>query len=358
MKNIYPSYYKNFRCIADKCPDTCCAGWQIVVDCESQKHYQAVEGSFGEKLKKVMTVDSDGDTVFTNINGKCPFLLENKLCEMYIELGESSLCRTCTLFPRHISFFGSRKETGLSLSCPEAARLIMCSSEPISFEECEECGEVQPNSIDPNLYFTLHKARKKAINILQNRKYSVKERLIAFLRFSEQVQLSLKHSPFVPEPDEAYFERAEFNKKRAEKAVSKYFDDLVLLEKLNPEWNLVLGDAACVSTDDFNSFKKNCPDFSWESEHLAVYFVFRYFLTAAYDGDLLTKAKFAVSSSITVLRIVASCNYTSKTERLNAMQKWSKEVEHSAENMEFLNRSIKKSRYYSTDNLINILSEE
>ena len=27
-----PSYYKNFRCIADKCPDNCCRGWEIDID--------------------------------------------------------------------------------------------------------------------------------------------------------------------------------------------------------------------------------------------------------------------------------------------------------------------------------------
>ena len=37
MKNIYPSYYKKFRCVADKCPDTCCAGWEVVVDPPSER---------------------------------------------------------------------------------------------------------------------------------------------------------------------------------------------------------------------------------------------------------------------------------------------------------------------------------
>ena len=32
MKTYYPSYYKNFICIADKCPITCCQEWNIGVD--------------------------------------------------------------------------------------------------------------------------------------------------------------------------------------------------------------------------------------------------------------------------------------------------------------------------------------
>lgn len=35
MIYTYPDYYKKFNCIADKCPDTCCGKWQIVIDDDS-----------------------------------------------------------------------------------------------------------------------------------------------------------------------------------------------------------------------------------------------------------------------------------------------------------------------------------
>lgn len=35
MIYTYPDYYKRFNCIADKCPDTCCGKWQIVIDDDS-----------------------------------------------------------------------------------------------------------------------------------------------------------------------------------------------------------------------------------------------------------------------------------------------------------------------------------
>lgn len=35
MLYTIPDYYDDFTCIADACEDTCCAGWQIVIDKES-----------------------------------------------------------------------------------------------------------------------------------------------------------------------------------------------------------------------------------------------------------------------------------------------------------------------------------
>ena len=49
MKIVTPDYYKNFKCIAGECTDTCCAGWDVDVDKESYKQYRRVIGSFGSK---------------------------------------------------------------------------------------------------------------------------------------------------------------------------------------------------------------------------------------------------------------------------------------------------------------------
>ena len=45
-----PDYYKEFECIADKCEDTCCAGWQIVIDKETLKKYIKVKGDFRKRM--------------------------------------------------------------------------------------------------------------------------------------------------------------------------------------------------------------------------------------------------------------------------------------------------------------------
>ncbi len=358
MNNTYPSYYKKFVCIADKCPDTCCAGWQIAVDPESAEKYKRAGGEIGKKLCRSMAVDEDGDTVFVSQNRRCPFLLESNLCELYIELGKESLCKTCTLFPRHVTHLGARKETGLSISCPEAARLIFESSEPISFETEQDDTLPEPNSIDPTLYFTLAKAQKTAINILQNRNFSVTQRLIAFVRFCDGTQQKIKAKEFaVTTVTEDFYEPVKFSPVKAKNTLHKCIKTLERLEKLDVQWNTELNAAKKITAEKAADFSAFFAQNEWEAEHLAVYFAYRYFMTAAFDGKLAEKAQFTVFSVVACLILQATLpDYSQKTSRIEAARRYSKEVEHSAENMEAVTLAIKKSRCFGSDNLINILS--
>ena len=40
MLYTIPDYYHEFSCVAGKCEDTCCAGWQIVADEASLEKYK------------------------------------------------------------------------------------------------------------------------------------------------------------------------------------------------------------------------------------------------------------------------------------------------------------------------------
>lgn len=349
MKNTYPTYYKKFECIADKCSDTCCAGWEIVVDDASAEKYSAVCGEFGDKLRSVMETDEDGDRIFRNINGRCPFLQKNGLCEMYIRLGKDSLCRTCEAFPRHRAYFGSRTETGISLSCPEAARIIMSDSAPITFETEETAAPLVPSDFDAELYLLLLKARKKAFSILQNRERPVHSRLIDVILLSENLDRLIRNREY-EEAEETISQSREneftFESKKlnAEKAFAKYIADHLEAEALTDDWKSILSSAKPCSYSE-----------EWEIEHLAIYLLFRYFLIAAYDCDLIGKVKFCIQAIIVIEGIIG--NNPDKQARIRLMQRYSKEIEHSADNMALIRSKIKKSKFYSTKNLINILKE-
>ena len=56
MEYVYPDYYPKFSCIAGRCEDTCCAGWQIMIDKESLKKYQRRDGKFRKPFKKLYSM--------------------------------------------------------------------------------------------------------------------------------------------------------------------------------------------------------------------------------------------------------------------------------------------------------------
>ena len=141
MKIRVPKYFKDFKCIASECEDTCCAGWGIVIDDETYKKYQKVEGDFGDRLRSEIVHDG-GENIFVLKGNDCPFLNENKLCDIYNEVGEDALCYTCKQYPRYMEEFGGLREIGISLSCPEAARIILRNSKKATFELDENDEEV------------------------------------------------------------------------------------------------------------------------------------------------------------------------------------------------------------------------
>ena len=54
MKVTAPAHYALFHCLAGACPDTCCVGWEVVVDEESARRYRGVDGALGERLRDAL----------------------------------------------------------------------------------------------------------------------------------------------------------------------------------------------------------------------------------------------------------------------------------------------------------------
>lgn len=44
MKLVTPSFYKDFKCIAGACPDSCCQGWEVDADEASLAYYKTLSG--------------------------------------------------------------------------------------------------------------------------------------------------------------------------------------------------------------------------------------------------------------------------------------------------------------------------
>ena len=57
MKLYAPQYYKDFKCIADKCDHSCCIGWEIDVDGEALERYEGLSGGYGDAVKDSISYD-------------------------------------------------------------------------------------------------------------------------------------------------------------------------------------------------------------------------------------------------------------------------------------------------------------
>jgi len=137
---IVPTYGEKFRCVGSACEDTCCKGWSVPIDEAAYERYQGLavgglrslldasvlrkpDGGKGAKPQPFATIRMDG-------MNQCPLLSGERLCRVQTELGKGFLSHACATYPRIVHFVGNMNETALTLSCPEAARLVLLNPQP------------------------------------------------------------------------------------------------------------------------------------------------------------------------------------------------------------------------------------
>ncbi len=313
-----PTFYKEFSCIAGACPDSCCQGWEVDADEMSLQYYNTLTGDIGKRISSVLDSDEYSNTVFRlSENKRCPFLNSENLCDLHIAVGQEHTPYTCRTFPRFINDFGATREIGLSFSCPVASEIIWNTND---FDFCEEVNGDPPvlNDIDAKLYFKLANARKEAIKIVKSDETSLTERLSRLLDFGIALQ-------------------SDIHKYKEQGSVTPFFDVFRNPELINPEW-----EEKVKNRSDKVLFinQKSC-------ENIAVYFLFRYFLMAVYDKDILSKIKMAVIGAL----IPSMFGNDAWTVHL-----WSKETEHSDVNMERYKFEIRHNINLSAQKLKELLS--
>ncbi len=141
MKLYAPSYYKKFKCIADKCDHSCCIGWEIDVDGDALEKYRNSDAAYSATV--LDSIDTDETPHFKlDEKERCPHLNENGLCKIILELGEGYLCDICREHPRFYNYT-EVAEVGIGMSCTEAARIILSSP---NYAETECIGEIDAES--------------------------------------------------------------------------------------------------------------------------------------------------------------------------------------------------------------------
>lgn len=363
MLYTIPDYYREFQCTADKCEDTCCAGWQIVVDKKALKNYKAVKSTYRKILKK--NINWRKNIFRQDSEKRCAFLNEDNLCDMYIHLGKGNLCKTCRNYPRHIEEFEGVREISLSVSCPEAARILLNKSEKVRFLSKEDEREEEYEEFDPFLYSVLLDARDVMIEILQKREYSTRVRsgLVYGIAHDIQRRVDCQELFSCNEVLEKYKKQAAFEfvtakTQKNEKNIRKIFEfskemfhNLYRLELLKEDWNYQLleveeqlyrKDSAVAYwklTEDFRKWIKE-KEFPWEiqREQLLVYFIFTYFCGAVYDGEILKKVQMAIImvdllEEMLKIRWLRNERILDVEDVIELTYRFSREVEHSDLNL-------------------------
>lgn len=169
MKLYAPRYYKKFKCIADKCEHSCCIGWEIDIDKNTIKKYRKLRCDYAAVIRKSICME---DTPHFKLGegDRCPHLDERGLCKIILNVGEEYLSDICREHPRFYNYTDVC-EMGIGMSCPEAARLILGSSD---YEVMEELGEV--DAIAEEIEFNGRARREEIFEILKSTSLEYREK--------------------------------------------------------------------------------------------------------------------------------------------------------------------------------------
>lgn len=376
-----PHYYEKFTCTANQCPDTCCAGWQIVIDENSLERYSNVSGDFGIRL--LNSIDWK-EGAFEQYDKRCSFLNSENLCDIYKELGAKALCDTCRLYPRHIEEFENLREFSLSLSCPVAAKIILECREPVKFleeqdekEECEEDFE----DFDFLLFDYLLEVREKLFSIVQDRTIPIEQRMFCILRISKNLQEALDEGElfgrdFTAQTELYLQENVEKFESSFYKTIQVIRKDLLRLEVLREEWktNLKAADKLFQKGEVWYMKKRKTYKAEIENtigqeqwdiykEQLLMFFLYTYFCGAVYDDMIYSKGVLSVMSVFWIEEITFwnwEMNEARIEEKnlLETAYRYAREIEHSDENLNLLEEIFDSDRWYTPEYLMSILVSE
>lgn len=398
MIYTYPDYYKKFNCIADKCPDTCCGKWQIVIDDDSLEKYEDYNGEYRDELRRKVNWK---EGVFRHgRSGKCAFLRDDMLCDMYIHMGKESLCTTCREYPRHTEEFENVREVSLSLSCPEVARILMNITDKVTFVTEEDDEDEVFDDFDYFLYSNLEDIREAILNVIQDRSVDIRSRIERVLQIGASAQRHYDEGDLVmwdecEEQDKPEIcRKLEFCPEHSNTEINNEVfldDEYVLLQRqfgflldelelLYDDWEDVLIESqSLLFSDGAETFAENRRRFeSWwrdncevtgchpgqksdiaESvvtednviegelhmtmdiflEQIIVYFISIYLLGAVYDDNISGKVNACVGHAVELYMLLMA-RWLRNGETLSAddlielSYRYSREIEHSDENLE------------------------
>lgn len=392
MKYRIPAYYFDFQCIGNQCEDTCCAGWKIEIDKESLKRYYQETGEFGERLRQNI---NKRERSFCLDGRRCAFLNADNLCDIYKELGKEALCETCRTYPRHTEDYGEVREKMLSLTCPEAARMILGDEShhiwKMTEKEIKRSDEERKQDPDPEVFAMIQAIRSHVVAMVQNRSLSIQERIAMVLAYIHDVQCSFQMDQdrselqnnrkqrvnriseryLKPYASERFHKKLESFKGKEKERWIRVCAWMRLIQSLDPvleQWERKQG-IICRNLYHRHSYESyqtllqrfdhDAEVLEQEWENLFLYFIHTYLPGACYDEDLYSKVKLAVFSYVVIREWCLFCY--GKTGEINrdllvaASYRFAREVENSDANLEQLEMSLREDEQFYLKHMITVL---
>ena len=349
MYYLKQKHFDNFKCIAGDCPENCCSFWQIITDDESLARYEKMAED-DIRIKEALNVK---EKCLRQTNGSCNFLEPDGYCYLQRTYGESALCDTCRIYPRHVEEFENVREYTLTLSCPEAARMLLTDTDPMDLEESEDDKEEEFEEFDYILYDKLVEARNKIKNIAQNRSIDICMRLDAVLAFGRGLQDMLDDDA-VFGMDEVSIDLPEGCTDNDSETVESVFEFerlkylssvLFRLEPLHDDWADILDslwDNVFSYEGEMEKVRAVIERNTVPAEQILMFFIYTYFCGAVYDGWIYSKAAMAVYSTIWTFCMLYSQSEkddgpANETDSLiKAAWSYARETEHSDINLDLL----------------------
>ncbi len=346
-----PDYFGGFSCIADKCKDSCCIGWEIDIDQDTYQFYEETGGDIGSRLKTHMYVTEDGEHSFELAErGRCPFLNSRNLCDICIELGEEALSEVCTEYPRFAIEYDNVLQKCLSLSCEEVGRIIFTRKEPVRLIEIS-----QPEPLDEEFnskdYDNPALIQEQLIEILTDRTRGLEDRIEQFLETGWQYHFKMtegENNHFSEKPEKREISWLDFSNYSYENFSARY-DSFLEMESLGREWNDYKKDIAKVLTPEkYEQVVKKYIGSEYyrneDYENLLVYFTFRYLMNYVYDYNFISYIQLALMFTLMIrdmaaVRLELTGHFYTE-DMIDVARIFSKEVEHSEENVELARENI------------------
>ena len=213
MKTLTFNYYDEFACTGPECEDSCCKHWEIDLSKREYLDYKKMECSpelratLDSAFKRTKT---GNDYRYAKMNlredGSCPFLGEDRLCMLQKEKGASALTVVCGTFPRNWCQIGNDAVIfALTPTCCHVVELLMKHPEGLILTEGEYDGTnrlINRNVMtaigipaDSKILPYIWSIKTAQLDILQNRDFTIAERLLILGYYTHKACDYLENSP-------------------------------------------------------------------------------------------------------------------------------------------------------------------